>query len=340
MAPDSFQRWIDRLLSFLSLERAQAESALEESRVEVSSYPVEAVAPETRKVSLIVLDPLMDPNGRRMSELLHWNDPDRLTGAFISDLREASYGYVNYQVAERIMEDSFPLLADGFQYTPEEFLRCRRQGGWHKPEGVDYHALLARYDLIARLNRGEIDEVWTQGFPYGGFYESRMAGPGAFWCNAPPLENTQAASRRFVIMGFSFERGAGEMLESYGHRAESILAHVFKNVPPGRNLWERFTRHESTHPGQAEVGNIHFAPNSRRDYDWGNPKPALSRSRVWLNFPDLTGEPRLEDCREWGNGDIRQHHLWWFRHLPHIAGETDGILNNWWAYILDPNLAG
>jgi hypothetical protein len=35
--------------------------------------------------------------------------------------------------------------------------------------------------------RGEIDEIWLFGGPYFGFYESRMAGPGAFWCNAPPL---------------------------------------------------------------------------------------------------------------------------------------------------------
>ena len=64
------------------------------------------------------------------------------------------------------------------------------------------------------------------GGPYFGFYESIMVGEGAYFCNAPPL-NKVACSRLFVIMGFNYERGVGEMLEDLGHRAESILTHVF-----------------------------------------------------------------------------------------------------------------
>jgi len=326
------QRWIRRLFG------APERGPLQGLPQQFASSPAPAPLPAPRKVSLIVLDPLMgDRGGPRMSALLRWNDPDRLVSAFTADLLEASYGYAQYHIAERILEDEFPLLADGFRYTPAEFLRCRSSGGWHRPEGVDYHALLSRYDLVARVRRGEIDEVWTIGFPYGGFYESRMAGPGAFWCNAPPLEGAGEAGRRFVIMGFSFERGVGEMLESYGHRSESILAHLFRGLPPEQNLWERFTRSEHTHPRRAEVGTIHFAPNSRRDYDWGNPGPVLSHSRAWLNFPDLSAPPQVMDAREWGQGDIRLHHLWWFRHLPHAPGSTNGISNNWWEYIVDPN---
>ncbi len=174
------------------------------------------------------------------------------------------------------------------------------------------------------------------GFPYAGYYESIMAGPGAFWCNAPPLTGKGLGSRRYVIMGFNYERGIGEMLESFGHRAESILARVFEGVTGEANLWERFTRHEKTHPGRAEVGNIHFAPNSRRDYDWGRREPVLSRCDAWLDFPNLETEPRWVDCEDWGGGDIRLHHLWWFRRLPHVGGATGGISNNWWEFILDP----
>ena len=332
MAVNRLNRWLRRL--FGAPERRAAAPLPREFTPPRAAGPL----PAPRKVSLIVLDPLMgEAGGPRMSSLLRWNDPDRLVSAFMADLREASYGYALYSVVERILEDDFPLLADGFRYTPAEYLRCRSSGGWHRPEGVDYRALLARYDLVPKIRRGEVDEVWTIGFPYGGFYESRMAGPGAFWCNAPPLEGVQEAGRRFVIMGFSFERGVGEMLESYGHRAESILAQVFRGLPPGQNLWERFTRSEHTHPGQAEVGTIHFAPNSRRDYDWGNRQPVLSRSRAWLNFPDLASQPESMDAGEWGQGDTRLHHLWWFLHLPHTAGDTGGISNNWWEYIVDPN---
>jgi hypothetical protein len=183
---------------------------------------------------------------------------------------------------------------------------------------------------------GELDEVWLFGPPYGGFYESRMAGLGAYWCNGPPVEGL-ACARRFVVMGFSYERGVGEMLESFGHRAESIMAEVFSSTPDAGNLWKRFTLYDKIAPQEAEVGTVHYAPNSRTDYDWGNPSPVLSRCRTWQNFPDLSGDPATVDCREWGGGDIRAHHRWWFNLMPHRNGQQSGISYNWWEYIANPN---
>ena len=129
------------------------------------------------------------------------------------------------------------------------------------------------------------------------------------------------------------------MLESYGHRAESMMEQVYRAIPENssQNLWKLFIRHEKNHPGLAEVGTIHFAPNSWHDYDWGNPAEVMSHSQAWLYFPDLSQPPRLETCAEWGNGDTRAHHLWWYRHLPHVGGQFNMISNNWWHYIVDPN---
>jgi hypothetical protein len=64
-----------------------------------------------------------------------------------------------------------------------------------------------------------------------------------------------------------------------------------------------------------------------------------SRCANWLNFPALEGAPRLVDCGEWGGGDIRLHHLWWFEHFPHAAGASEGRSHNWWEYVIDPNRA-
>jgi hypothetical protein len=104
-----------------------------------------------------------------------------------------------------------------------------------------------------------------------------------------------------------------------------------------RNLWERFSRYDLIAPGRASAGNVHFAPNSERDYDWGNPRSVSSDCDDWLNFPNQTGARRMVDCRDWGNGDIRLHHLWWLERLPHAEGQTDGIHNTWWTYVVDPN---
>lgn len=295
--------------------------------------------PIARRVLSIIHNPQIPlAGGRKLNAALGWNDPDALAERYAEDVRECSHGLADFRVVERIEVDAFPAKADGFAYTPDSYWRnWQRRGGWHAPDGVDYLRLVADFDLIARIDGGAIDEVWLFGGPYFGYYESIMGGPGAIPCNAPVLRGTEHARRRFIIMGFNYERGVGEMLEDLGHRAEFILGHAYRNTRDGANLWERFTRHDRSHPGRAECGNVHFAPNSTRDYDWGNPQPVVSRSRAWLKFPDLDATARREACAEWGNGDIRLHHLWWFRHFPHVDGESDGVTWNWWDPIVDPD---
>ena len=82
---------------------------------------------------------------------------------------------------------------------------------------------------------------------------------------------------------------------------------------------------------------MHYAPNSVTDYDWGNKTRVLSNCDDWLNFPNFQGIVRQVDCRDWGNGDMRAHHKWWFKRLPNAPGHTRGISNNWWWYAVDPN---
>jgi len=294
----------------------------------------------TLRTLLIVYEPTMDkPTGRKLSQVMHWNQVERLCAGYISDVQQASGGLVHHQIVERVDVDAFPAKVDGYVYDPQTYLEVihgvRRP---YMPQEVDYYAIINRFNLLQRVANNEIDEVWTFNFPHAGFYESIMAGPGAFWCNAPPLTGTDASLRRFVIMGFSYERGVGEMLENLGHRAESIMQKTFEHHHGEDNLWERFTRYEKTNPGRAAVGNVHFAPNSQRDYDWNNPSTVISECDDWLyNFPNFKGVTRPVTAHDWGNGDIRSHHVWWLSHLPKTAGRIHGVHNNWWQYIMDPN---
>ncbi len=139
-------------------------------------------------------------------------------------------------------------------------------------------------------------------------------------------------------MGFSYERGVGEMLENFGHRVESIMRHVFGSweLRPTHD-WNRFTLYEQAAPGRSGCGWMHYAPSSERDYEWGNPRTVWSTCDDWLNYPHLTGQRRQVNREEWGGGEIRAHHRWWLRHLPHAEGRTLGKLNNWWAYVADYN---
>lgn len=301
--------------------------------------PNEAARETVSRVLLIVYDPVVDAaTGKKLSEKLGWKRTDDLVTGFMSDIAEYSHGMARYQVVERIDLDEFPAKVDGFRYTPQAFMDViRNVAPPHMPQEVDYYAILNQFNILNRVARNEIDEVWVFGFPHAGFYESIMAGPGAFWCNAPALKNTEASGRRFIIMGFSYERGVGEMLESFGHRVESIMEKTFGRLAGDANLWKRFICYEKNAPGKAALGNIHFAPNSERDYDWNNPSTVKSECYDWLlNFPNFKGDIRDVTASEWGSGEIRAHHRWWLNHIPHVAGRKNGVHNNWWQYMINP----
>ncbi|MGE5072324.1 MAG: hypothetical protein ACM3MF_02765 [Anaerolineae bacterium] len=309
------------------------------------------------KVLLLIYNPTMDAvTGKKLVDYMNWSRPDDLVSGCIADILQASGGLVRYQVAERHEVDEFPPLVDGFRYTPGTFLDVLRRGAQpHNPSGIDYAGVLGRFNVLECIADNKYDEVWIMGFPYAGLYESTMGGAGAFWCNGPQLANTAGCPRRFVVMGFNYERGVGEMLHSYAHRSESILAKVFNSLDflmwaykPGRspatitpgqalNLFQRFVLFEQIAPGMSGVGLVHYPPNGAKDYDLGNPNLVKSTCYDWMQFPNFKGDVRMISSTEWGGGDERHFQQWWLRHLPKVAGRQNGIHNNWWQYIANPN---
>jgi hypothetical protein len=309
------------------------------------------------KVLLIIYNPTMDgASGKKMVEYMNWSRPDDLVGRFIADILQASNGLVRYQIAKRMELDEFPVLTDGFRYTPASYLDVnRRITAPHNPTGIDYQALLSRFNVLRSIADHTYDEVWVMGFPYAGLYESIMGGSGAFWCNAPALAGTAGCARRFVVMGFSYERQVGEMLHSYNHRCEAILAKVFNSqdflmwaykpartpatISPGQalNYFQRFILFDLIAPGRAAVGLVHYPPNGSKDYDLGNPNLVKSECYDWLRFPNFQGDIRMISSAEWGGGDERAYQQWWLKHLPKVAGRQNGIHNNWWQYIANPD---
>lgn len=283
------------------------------------------------KAMLLIFNPIIkSEGGKSLSQLKGWNDPDELTRQVIEDLREVSHGSAQFRIVERIEVDEYPLKADGFHYDDEKYL----SGNWHSPDGVDYAEIIHDYRICQKVEAGEIDEVWLWGGPYFGYYESTMVGDGAYWVNSPPVQGVKC-SKLFIIMGFNYERGVGEMLEDFGHRTESMMAHIFGGWEADEeNAWDRFTLYDEVAPGRSNCGNIHFAPNSQSDYDWGNARYVDSYCDDWYTYPNLPGNKRRVNKSEWGGGDIRLHHKWWFSHVPHAPGEVDGKLNNWWKYVI------
>ena len=183
----------------------------------------------TQKVLMVVYDQIVDhANGLKLSQKMHWQNIDGLINGYIKDIDESSGGLVKYQVVERIDRDEFPLKIGGFRYDATTYFTQPRPP--FGDVGANYHQIISDLNLFARIENREIDEVWIFAFPFAGFNESIMAGRCAFPCNSNPLDNTDNCSRRFVMMGFSYERYVGQMLEDFCHRAESILAYIYNSA--------------------------------------------------------------------------------------------------------------
>jgi hypothetical protein len=286
------------------------------------------------KVLMIVHNPFVDDRGTRLHQHMGWHNPYTLATQYIADMAHASHGRVQYQVVKTIDAPWFPRKTDGFRYDAASYLAGWHRRAMHQPDGLDYHARLAQFDLVARRAVGEFDEVWVFSFPYAGEYESIMIGPQAIWCNAPPVVLPDA-THNFVMMGFNFERDVGCMLENFGHRVESMMHAVYQRTTHTHNYWREFSQYDAIAPQRAGCGNVHFAPNSRHDYDWGHSMTVWSYCDRWRDFPrTIDAPPRTVDCREWGNGDMRAHHIWWLQHLPHHDGLIDGVWGDWWRYCL------
>jgi hypothetical protein len=130
-----------------------------------SSQP--AVPPVQPKVLLVIHNPrVVSYGGRRLHEVMRWQNPDELVAQYIYDVNVASHGYVNYEIVERIEVDGFPVKQDGFVYDPESYVhRFTTRTGFHEPDGVDYGRILHDFNIIPKINAGTIDEVWLMAFP-------------------------------------------------------------------------------------------------------------------------------------------------------------------------------
>lgn len=252
------------------------------------------ITPITRKVLVIDFHPA--------AVLTRWNRTDDLIPGYIDAMRRVSQDILTYQVVEKLDVPEYPVLLDNRQYTDTTFTEVLAddQRAFRDASGnymlADYQRIIQSYNILKNVVDEQIDEVWMFGGPYFGFYESRMVGKGAFWCNGPAIEQD---CRRFVIMGFNYEREVKEMVHDYGHRAESVLAKHFGSetflrkmyalqpTPAPANAYEQFL---------VDVGTVHRKPGgadySQDEYAW----LAAMQPEWWPPTidPNLVGAPQPE----------------------------------------------
>ncbi len=309
--------------------------------------------PVTIKVAVVVQDPsLPQYGGKRMHEVVKtpgrtfmWNDPRVLTREYEAALEEISHGTIQYEVV-KIIDDTLLFSNRNDNNQPvgmTEMVKLLMEPDWGTLKGIgthfDYKRFVEHYGFDKMRDRDEINEVWVWSFPYGGMWESNYCGKSGFWLNSDPTTTT-TNEKLLVVMGLNYERKMSLALESYGHRTESVLWHLYgrwDREAADPNNWEKYTMFEKPHPGKANIGNIHFPPNGDHDYDWVNKTPVTTNADVWNYYPDIKSDmTRTVDCTEWQcshEGYMR----WWFSHLPHFEGinAADGHLNNWWRYVVN-----
>lgn len=155
-----------------------------------------------------------------------WNKTEDLIKNYIETMRRASDNVLAYQIVKKTKVQDYPVLLDGRKYNDATWMQAMQddRAAIRDSHGsylmADYQRIIQEFNLLPQVRDKLIDEVWMFGGPYFGFYESRMVGRGAFWCNAPAIEQT---GRRFVMMGYNYQRDVKEMVHNFGHRAESIL---------------------------------------------------------------------------------------------------------------------
>ena len=334
--------------------------------------------PKRHRLKILVIEqnPLF-ADGSRLSDLVGLTDkiePSVLE--LYDDIRFGSHGLVTCETVSWERDDGFPAhkidfnLSSGMSKTlDEETVRRLFEKGWYGwwsnewftkevcPENVgfsfDYDRLIREHDLIERRRNGEFDMILLVNQDPVYCFEACMMGKNAYWINGDPIE---ADCPLTAIMNVSVSRRDANF-ECFGHMMENVMMHVFTGGTDcfgytehewdgvqydSMNLWQKFILAKRNYDGTAACGNVHFSPNSVRDYDWKNPDPVLSTWRDWQeNYPDLTGQAELfdpsvyiplgMDCEKHA---CRLHHRWWFSCMPHADGVTHegGYSNSWWDY--------
>ncbi len=294
--------------------------------------------PKTKPgIMLLIFDPIIQSRGNKTLVAVEgWNSPLELSRQYAMTLQETSGGYVNYVTMVVIEVDGYPVKSNGHIFTDEEYLQCLgNSSGPNCSLIIDYNLLLQDFGVCDLVNKNRISELWLWGGPWMGFYEAVQAGPDAISTNGPPVIGT-GCRKTLDIMGFNYERGAPEMLESFAHRVEGNMVHVYGPRLPNENTpWNKFTLLDIDIPGRGGCGTAHLAVNASpgAQYDRENLRTVASDCDDFLNYPNLTGTFKSINCSAWGCTALT-YLKWWLNHLPRANGQTNGKLNNWWKYVI------
>jgi len=290
------------------------------------------------RVYVLDFDPFLD-NGLALTADRAWGNPTALGTAYVGDVSAASAGMVEHRIVKTTVVRGYPVKVNGFTFTNAQYLGClANSSADYCDDRIDYQAVLGTaYDphfgsACDALMKNRVDEVWLWGGPWFGYDEFNIG---------TPFSLCSQVNRTFAVMGFSYERGVGEMVHDLGHRAEFLIP---SNI--GYAIWDRFdgqrqryaqdffcpagpdATHPEVDPPVGHAGNPHFPPNAYCHYQYDRDYPVLSDAYDWANYPNLTGAQTAV------NASTQEGFMvWWLGRLPRNPGSTSAGLDNWWRYV-------
>ena len=314
-------------------------------------------------VALIVIDPTIAAAGGQRFSQRFWSYvgvPMQMAEQVRDSMTAVSGGALEYRFTEIHDEQDLFTKFGGTRITSDSMYQLFLEPGWPTLHLVAeqlgqseflYNDLIDKYDLCTKSNQKEIDEVWVYAMPFIGMPESNMTGTDAFWINGYVITGN-ACTDQLTFMGLNYERSIGCALHNWTHRIENIIYKLYPGqyrfsptdppLPVGieKNPGQTFLSYEAISPGDAHIGNGHYPPNGTDGYDYDNQNPVQSHAPAWSRYPFLYNDTETITCSTWGcEGDCGQNFVsWWMSHIPHYqCKDKTGVLNNWWAYIIDWN---
>jgi hypothetical protein len=298
------------------------------------------------KVLVLSFDPVL-PNkgGRTVNQAYGWKDPRAFAAAHAEAIERTSGGAVHFELSSIRTINQFPPLTSGRRYTPALYSDVVEGRAQPLPGMMDYSRMLREQGVPAMIDAGQVDEVWVFGGPYFGYYETAMAGPGAFWVNGPAYTDVPS-QRPFVVAGFNTERFDGVLLHGNGHRIEATLTRAYGgwNLEAPHDNWDLFGANAAQSSGRAGAGSVHNPPNAAGAYDYSNARVVNSYADQFLSYAGpVNTSVRIPVSRAtWqrfapSNRDDQDGYLaWWYVHIPRAAGtNADGRPNNWYKLVYD-----
>lgn len=231
----------------------------------------------------------------------------------------------------------------------------------------DYNRLYQDFNLCAKIQAGDVTEVWV--WESGSARAAEFVVNGNTWNAIPAGYSVPNCGRTVATFNFRYNTPVDNALHSYGHRVEDAFLRFnvsgastcdfITNTGPApskvsgsisdpnctgvRNPSDTFgfiARPMTTNSNISVCGDVHFPPNivgpwsSANEYIYNRTTAVSSRCLNW----QWGGSQTVQiSCGNWGCTE-RNYHVWWMQQIPgngnNYADRNGGAARPvWWEYL-------